>query len=383
LRILHTADWHLGRIFHGYHLTTDQEHLLEQLHRMLADKQPDVLIVAGDLYDRAQPPADAIALLDRTLIKLAEDFGRPVFLIAGNHDNPERVAFASSFLRRAGIHVVSRFDPDREPDLVEDAHGPVAFHLIPFLDPPLVAQAVGEETVRTQQQAMEAAVARSLAHVAGVKRHVLVGHGTVTGGRGSDSERPIAIGGAEQIDARVFDPFCYTALGHLHEPQQMLGGRVRYAGSLMKYSTSEIEHTKGSWLIDIDAEGAIVGEEFLPWKPLRDLVRYEGTIAQLLSRDPCEDYVVARLTDPGIVMDPVGRLRDRFPNIVAVERPDSDGAATLAPGRSDVKGLADDVLFANFFKVATGEEPTPEQIAFFVEQVAAVRTAQRQGGEND
>ncbi|HHN72598.1 MAG TPA: exonuclease subunit SbcD, partial [Thermopetrobacter sp.] len=237
MRILHTADWHLGRIFHGEHLTPHQARVLEQFAAMARETRPDVIIVAGDVYDRAVPPPDAVALLDETLARLVVETEAHVIVIAGNHDSPERLGFGAALLRRARVHVYGRLDPRVAPLVLEDGHGRVAFHAVPFLEPAhtraaLAALAAGDRAppeteaatplpaAGDQAAAMELALAHlKRRHPAGA-RAVLVAHAMVRGGRGSDSERPLVIGGAEEVPTAIFDPFHYVALGHLHQAQR-------------------------------------------------------------------------------------------------------------------------------------------------------------------
>ncbi|MEX2426137.1 MAG: exonuclease SbcCD subunit D, partial [Thermomicrobiaceae bacterium] len=232
MRILHTADWHLGRLFHGIHLTDDQAHLLEQFVELVADQRPDVIVLSGDIYDRAYPPVEAVELLNETLTRIALDYEIPMLVIAGNHDNPSRLEFGARLMAKQGLYVFGNLASCGEPVIFDDEHGPVSFFSAPYCEPAEVRAHLADDEVRCFDSAM-----RSLIGSYPVNgRSVLLGHAFVSGGSVTDSERPLNIGGAETVSVDHFSPFSYVALGHLHQPQAFNNSRVRYSGSLMKYS---------------------------------------------------------------------------------------------------------------------------------------------------
>src|SRR5690625_1209332 len=222
MKIFHTADWHLGKIVQGVHMTEDQAYILDQFIKIVTEEKPDVIIIAGDLYDRAVPPAEAVHLLDDVLKRIILDLNIPVLAIAGNHDSPSRLDFASQILRDNGLYIVGKVDLAREPVLLHDKFGPVYFHLIPFADPSMVRHIFADESIRTHDLAMK----KIIEHITtnywdDSARHVFVGHAFVTpygeeAEKTSDSELTLALGGAEFVNANHFAPFHYTALGHLH-----------------------------------------------------------------------------------------------------------------------------------------------------------------------
>ena len=393
MRFLHTADWHLGRLFHQVHLTEDQEHVLRQLIEVARDARVDAVVVAGDVYDRAVPPPEAVRLLDDVLAELLLGLKVPVIVAAGNHDGPERLAFGARVVSAQGLHLFGLPSPDAKPVVLTDQHGPVTFYVAPYAEPALVRERLDDADALDHDSAMGAIISSMLAAHPLDGRAVFVGHAFVQGGTGSDSERPLSVGGAGTVSASHFAPFCYAALGHLHRPQALANGRIRYAGALLKYSFDEVGQDRSVTIVDIDASGRC-SVEAVVLRPRRELRRIEGTLEELLngggvsvpgsgagggspvsSRD---DYIVARLTDPRPVLDPIGRLRRIYPNVLCIERV----LASLKPGElrpsRDRRQLDHDQLFAAFFNEMTGQPPTTEEKDVFVAVDAAVAGRDRE-----
>jgi exonuclease SbcD len=356
MRFLHSADWHLGRVYHGVSLLEDQAHVLQQFVRIAADIRPDAILLAGDIYDRSVPPAEAVRLLDLVLSELILELKIPVVMIAGNHDGPDRLAFGAGLLQRAGLTVCGPVEMGSAPLVLRDAHGEVEIHALPYAEPALVRSASGDDTITDHHAALAAQTAAvRAAHVPG-RRSVVVAHAFVQGGAESESERPLSVGGTGAVGAGVFDGFDYVALGHLHRPQAIGGGRIQYSGSLLKYSFAEADHAKSVNLVDMDAAGNCSVER-IALVPRRDLRILEGELATLVAAaatDPArDDYVLARLTDHGALLDAMGKLRGAWPNALAIERPtligDGLGRATDDHRRTRIQDL-----FASFHQEATG-----------------------------
>ncbi len=371
MRLIHTADWHLGRLFHNVHLTRDQEHVLEQLVELARDVRPAAVIVAGDLYDRAVPPTEAVDLLDHVLTELVDGLGVPVVAIAGNHDSAARVGFASTLLRQRGLHLVGELPQAASPIVLRDAQGPLRICALPFADPAEARHVYGDEAIHDQQAVAAAGVRRALAASAPDERRVLVAHAFVAGGLESESERPLSVGGAQQVPAGVLDGFDYVALGHLHRPQTCGSETTRYAGSLLKYSFAEAAHDKSVCVVDVGPRGSAPGEagragraaitvETIALTPRRDVRRLEGTLAELLARGPLDprrdDYILASLTDDGALFDPIGRLRSAYPNALAIERPAYERPGADGRDRPRPGSVGDVELFASFFGYVTDDE---------------------------
>jgi len=364
MRLIHTADWHLGRLFNGVSLVDDQAHILADLIRLIREEKPDALVVAGDIYDRQVAPKEAIKLLDDTLREIVTGLKVPVLMIAGNHDSAERIDFNSTLLEDSGLHIRGMYQDAITPVTLADDHGPVDFCLLPYVqaEPLVVRTRTGDTDYDSFDSSMEFACTQALA-AATSKRKVAIAHCFAAGGDTSDSERPLSVGGSDQVSPKHFAGFNYVALGHLHRPQTV-GKNAAYSGSLLKYSFSEANHIKSVSVIDIDASGEFTRrEESLSVR--RDVRIIEAEFDDLLSTDnepASEDYVLARLTDHGALRDPLARLRERFPNILAIERP-----SLYAPGASsshqtsETLKRTDDELFASFFEDVTGNPLNPAE----------------------
>ena len=393
MKLIHTADWHLGRLFHNVHLTRDQEVVLLGLLELVAEVKPHAVLIAGDLYDRAVPPTDAVDLLDHVLTTIVLKYGVPVVAIAGNHDSPKRVGFGSAMLRERGLHLVGELCSEPQALTLHDEHGPVHVHALPFADPPDARAAYGDDAIHDQQAVLTAGVARALASAPG-ERRVALAHAFVAGAvETPDSERPISVGGAGCVAPEVFAGFDYVALGHLHRPQRAGADEVRYAGSLMKYSFAEHDHQKSVSVIDIGAPGsrrdqglapgrARVTVEHVPLRPPRDVRRLQGTLAELLERgrsDPRrDDYVLAALHDTGAVLDAIGRLREVYPNTLAIERPLLDQAGEARGARPDPRKAGEAELFDSFFAHVCGEQPSDQQRQAFADVVDQLARRRRE-----
>ena len=368
MRILHTADWHLGKILHGASLLDDQAHILAQFVDIARREMPDVIIIAGDLYDRAVPPAEAVALLSKTLAELAAEPAVPILAIAGNHDSADRVAFGSELFAKANVHLAGRFDPDNtEAITIDSKHGRAQFFLLPFLYPAEVRESLSNAGISTHEQATRAAIDALRPHFDKDARQVLIAHAFVAGGIESESERPLSVGGSGTVPAAIFEDFHYVALGHLHASQEVGFQQVRYSGSPLKYSFSEIAHDKSATLVDLRADGDIHHLEEIPLTPRRDLRKLEGDLESLLTRKPAprhrDDYLLVELSDTGALLDPMGRLREVYPNILLIERPaldhQGDGEGSTLT-REDLK--QDEVtLFKNFYQQVTGTDLDDDQ----------------------
>ena len=322
MRLLHTSDWHIGRSLHGAELLGEQEAVLSGLADVVAAERVDAVVVAGDVYDRAVPSADATAVLDRVLTRLRAA-GATVVLTPGNHDSARRLNFAAGLLAVSGVHVRATVAGLDEPVLLSDEHGDVAVYGLPYLEPELARHELGRSEARSHEAVLRAAMDRVRADLflRPGTRSVVLAHAFVGGGLASDSERDICVGGVDLVPASVFDGVDYVALGHLHRPQS-LSDRLRYSGSPLPYSFGEAGQDKQVWLVDLDA-GGLAGVEAVPLPLPRALTVLTGTLDELLD-DPAhtaaeEAFVSARLTDAVRPADPMRRLRTRFRHCVHLE----------------------------------------------------------------
>jgi exonuclease SbcD len=352
-------------------LTDDQAFALDGLVELARDVRPDAVFVSGDVYDRAVPPPEAVALLDETLTRLAET-GAAVVVIAGNHDSPERIGFGSRLLALSGVHMAGPIGAEPASLLLPGDDGPVWIWMMPYADPATVRCVLGDDALRGHDEAVGALIDRVRVAMAPGTRNVLVGHEFVTGGiETADSERPLTVGGTAQVARERFEGFDYVALGHLHRPQSVGGEVVRYAGSLLKYSVAEATHVKSVSVVELGTarRPAHIEEVTLPMR--RDVRVVTGSLAQLVATVPArgrEDYVHAVLSDAGPLYDPMGELRSAYPNCIGFtrERVAEPGDRT-APDAASIRALDVVTLFSGFFEKVTGEPITEEERAEFVQ----------------
>ncbi|QMT17806.1 exonuclease SbcCD subunit D [Planococcus maritimus] len=370
MKFIHTADWHLGKLVQGVHMTEDQRLVLAQLIETIEQERPDALVIAGDLYDRAVPPTEAVRLLDDTLAKIVLDLNVPVIAVAGNHDSPGRLDFGSRALKSNGLHIAGSIRSEFEPVVLNDESGEIHFHLVPYTDPSMVRHVFEEPDIKTHDDAMKVITERIAERMDPAARHVFVGHAFVTP-RGeqedntSDSERPLAIGGAEHISAQHFEPFHYTALGHLHKAHYVLNETIRYSGSPMKYSISEEHHQKGFLIVDLAADGTATVEKRL-FAAQRDMRSVEGTIAEITAHDRSEDYVFVTLLDETPVLYPMEKVRSVYPNAMHVQRrtfAKEAGESTIGNRRK----MDPMQLFYAFYEEVKGDAPSMETEELFGE----------------
>ena len=377
LRLIHASDWHLGRTFFEESLLEDQAWVLDRLLEALRDARPDALIVAGDVYDRAVPAADAVALLDDVLVRVA-GLGIPVVAIAGNHDSPERLSFGSRLFEASGVHLRGALDTVATPIAIG---GKGFVYAAPFVDPDVVRGMTGDESLRGHAAATERILAAARADAARrALPTVLVAHAFVQGSvETPDSERPISVGTAGSVPAATFAGFDHVALGHLHGPQEVAPG-ICYSGSLLKYSFAEASHEKGVFLVEVDRGGSRV--ERIPLGQKRDVARIQGTITDLLARPDLDrhrgDLVEVTLEDRDYVFDARARLQARFPHVMNVRRI-ATAPAGEAEFMSQVAGAAgdDQALFRAFLRKVSGSPPTEAEAACFASAVQAVGQRER------
>jgi len=368
MRIIHTADWHLGRLFHGTSLIEDQAYILEDLCRLVRDQNADALIIAGDIYDRRQPPDSAVELLDEILSEIILGTDTAVLMIAGNHDSGKKIAFGSSLLAERKLHVSGTVATDPQPVTLSDQHGDVDFCLLPYeqAEPLALRSLTGDSDIRSFDQAMAHAIQNVVAKCQS-KRRVAIAHCFAAGGDVSDSERPLSIGGSDQVSPAHFSDFNYTALGHLHRPQ-IVTDRVAYSGSLLKYSFSEASHQKSVNVIDLRANGDLEIEQ-ISLRTQRDLRVVEGLLSDLLENKETpasKDYILARLLDTGALYDPLARLREHYPNITHIERPKlfHNAEATEKIAQRTLMRTDQDI-FSDFYAAVTENELTVDEQKLF------------------
>lgn len=367
MKILHAADLHIGKTVNGFPMLEDQRFILEQISGLAETLKADAIVLAGDVYDKPSPSGEAVSAFDSFLTSIA-DMGIPCFCVPGNHDSAERMAYASALLEHQGIFISPIYDGTIPHHALEDEFGACTFWMMPFLKPatvkafhPELADEIGQDYTK----AIEAAIGSC--EIDTSSRNILIGHQFVTAGSAhpeqSDSE--LSLGGIDNVDASVFSPFDYVALGHIHRPQRIGSDTIRYAGSILKYSFSEIRYPKSVTLAELGAKGD-VAIRAIPLHPLRDMREVKGPIDELValatSGPEAHDYIHAILTDLHPPIDALSRLRSVYPNVMGIDfqkrtqAADAVESAALEPNR-----LNPYELFEAFFMQQNGSEPTPRQ----------------------
>lgn len=357
MRLLHCSDLHLGKRVHECSMTEEQRHILKQIASIAVAQQVDGIIIAGDLYDKLVPSIEAVGLLDEFLTSLWEQH-LPVYLISGNHDSPERLSFGTQLLEQNDVYLAGVFTGKAQHLSLQDAYGALELYLLPFIKPAVVRSFYPEESIETYEDAVRVVLSHS--HIDPQKRNVLVAHQFVTNnGREperSDSET-LSVGALDQVDVSLFDGFDYVALGHIHGPQKIGRETVRYCGSPLKYSFSEWRHKKSVTIVELKEKG-IVSLEQIPLQPIHDLREIRGTLSSLLQPevvaqgDP-QDYLRVILTDEIPPYDPLGQLRQVYPNLLRLDFERNEIAAMESiTAAQDVEEKTIMELFSDFYEMA-------------------------------
>ena len=321
MKFLHLADLHLGKRVHDFSMLEDQKYILEQIMKVMEEERVEGVLIAGDIYDRTVPSTEAVQLFDYFLTEIAGK-GIPVFLIGGNHDSVERLSFGAKILADSQVYVAGVYQGNIEPISCEDEYGAIDIYLLPFIKPAYVRHAFPEEAeeIASYQEALSVVMKQITLNKK--HRNILVAHQFVTGAARCDSEE-ISVGGLDNVDASLFSDFDYVALGHIHGPQWVFKETIRYAGTPLKYSFSEVSHQKSAVIIELREKGDI-RISAVPLMPLRDMRKIRGSYEELTSRSLYEktntkDYVSVTLTDEEDIFDALGKLRVIYPNLMKLD----------------------------------------------------------------
>ena len=320
MKFIHTGDWHLGKLVHGMYMTEDQREVLNQFVDLVAEEQPDAVVIAGDLYDRSVPPTDAVELLDEVLFRINVELNIPIVAISGNHDSAERLSFGSSWYRHNHFYLSGKLSNNFKPVHING----VNFYQVPYAEPGLVRHLLDDPSIHSHQDAMKAVIGKIEEVMNPNEANVLVGHAFVLGGDSSDSERSLSVGGSGCVTSDLFDPFSFTALGHLHSPDAIKHDKIKYSGSLLKYSFSEAKQRKCISIVEMNVDGSF-DMRYSSLKPKQDMREIEGHLDQLLDpsfyeKENTYDYLKVTLLDDGALIDPMGKLRQVFPNVLHLEK---------------------------------------------------------------
>lgn len=374
MKFIHLSDLHIGKRVNEFSMLEDQKYILAQILELTEAEAADGVILAGDLYDKPVPPAEAVRVLDMFLTRLAE-MGVPVFAVSGNHDSAERVAFGAQLLTGRRVYVSPVYDGNVEAISLRDSFGEVRVYLLPFVKPAVVRHVFEEEGIDSYQDAVRAAVGHL--DIDPAVRNVLVAHQFVTGAARCESEE-ILVGGLDNVDASVFGGFDYVALGHIHSPQHVGMETVRYCGTPLKYSFSESEQEKSVTVAELREKGDVRIRE-IPLKPLRDMRRIRGTYMEVTDRAFYQDtnrsdYVQITLTDEEDVPDGLQKLRVIYPNLMRLEY---DNKRTRESG--DVNGAcaveqkSELELFGEFYEMQNNQAMSEKQEAFMRNLIQTVQ----------
>lgn len=366
MKLIHLSDLHLGKRLNEYSLVEDQEYILQKILEVVDAEQPNGVIIAGDVYDKAIPSAEAVAMFDGFLVELSRRVA-DVFVISGNHDSPERIAFGSRIMNAVGIHLSPVYDGTVAPITLTDEYGPLNVYLLPFVKPAHVRRFAEDAEIASYTDAIRYAIEKM--NVDTTQRNLLVTHQFVTGARRSESEE-ISVGGTDNVDVEVFEPFDYVALGHIHSPQTCGREAVRYCGTPLKYSFSEARDQKAVSVVELREKGIVIHRS-IPLLPLRDMREIRGTYDELMLRSFYEgttlpnDYVHVTLTDETDIPDVVSKMRVVYKKLM---RLDYDNLRTrssttiLSDVRAETKTPME--LFADLYLLQNNQEMSEEQKAF-------------------
>lgn len=365
MKFLHLSDLHLGKRVNEFSMIEDQKYILKKIMNIVEDEQPDGIFIAGDVYDKSVPSVEAVNLFNDFLNQLAGK-NQQVFVISGNHDSPERLAFASELIRHSGIYLSPVYNGQVAPISLEDDYGKVNIYLLPFIKPVHVRSAFPDETVDSYTDALRTAVSHM--EMDENQRNILVTHQFVTGAMRSESEE-ISVGGADNVDVSVFDPFDYVALGHIHGPQQIGRESVRYCGTPLKYSFSEAAHQKSVTIVELQEKGnlQIRTADLIPRRDMREL---KGNYEELANKKnyedtAVEDYIHITLTDEEDILDAIAKLRVIYPNLMKLDYDNKrTRESTVITGDDDVGRKTPLELVAAFYKQQNNQDMSEEQTAF-------------------
>ena len=374
MKLINLSDIHLGKRVNEFSMLEDQAHILKKILAVVDEEKPDGVLIAGDVYDKSVPSTEAVQLFDDFLVRLAER-KLPVFIISGNHDSPERLSFANRLIDAAGIHLAPVYNGVVEPITLSDEYGPVNVYMLPFIKPAHVRGFFPDTEITGYSDAVAAAIGRM--NIDKTQRNVLITHQFVTGAQRSDSEE-LSVGGTDNIGAEVFCDFDYVALGHIHGPQNMDSGRIRYCGSPLKYSFSEAAQQKSVTVAELKEKGTLEIHT-VPLIPRRDMVELKGSYQQLTLREFYEnttyqeDYTHITLTDEEDIPDAVAKLRAVYHNLMKLDYDNTRTRHSAAiSGAENVETRSPIDLFAEFYELQNGLPMSAEQtelVASLIEKI--------------
>jgi exonuclease SbcD len=377
MKFLHTADWHLGRQFEGHSLDDDHALVLDQIFTALQTHKPDALIIAGDIFDRAAPPETAVRLFNTFIERTIAETQSAIVIIAGNHDSADRIGAMAMLADRRRALVRGPLSATELPLILHDAHGPVAISALPFGYEYAAREAFGDPAIKSPADVMRAEVAAARPHIPAGARWIIVAHAFVTGAAPSTTERPLTriAGGIETVPADVFDGAHYVALGHIHRPQTAGAPHIRYSGSPLAFAFDEEGNEKSYALVDLAADGT-TAVDIIPFRPRRTVRTLKGTLEDILRLPPSDDFVTVVLTDDGRLIEPMKRIRERFPFACGLSYARDLKSRHSAPSKPAATSLDDPATVATeFLTHMRSTPPTPAEAHIIAGALARLTTA--------
>lgn len=365
MKFVHLSDLHLGKRVNGYSMIEDQKYILLKILNVIDEQKAEAVVIAGDVYDKPIPPTEAVQLFDDFLFRLVER-NLQILVISGNHDSPERIAFGSRFMDKSGVHMSQVYNGKNDLVELNDKYGKVNFYMLPFVKPSNVRRFFEDEEINTYTDAVRVAVSHM--NVNKKARNVIITHQFVTGAQRSESET-IAVGGTDNVDSYVFDDFDYVALGHIHGPQNVGKKTVRYCGTPLKYSFSEISHKKSVTVVEMKEKGN-VKVSTVELTPKLDMREIKGTYEELTFKKNyentnTEDYLHIILTDEEDVADAVAKLRCVYPNLMKLDYDNTRTRNSLALTQAEeTEKKSDTELLSEFFEKQNGKPLSDEQLEY-------------------
>ena len=376
MKLFHLSDLHIGKRVNEFSMIEDQKYILTQILYAADQEKPDGILISGDVYDRTIPTAEAVQVFDAFLTRLSEQ-KIPAFIISGNHDSAERLAFGSSLMGKSGIYFSKVYDGTVEKIPMQDAYGTVWIYLLPFLRPSTIRHALPERAEEVQSAADAVRIALEQTKIDEKERNVLLAHQFVTGAKRCDAEE-LQVGDVDQIPVELFTSFEYVALGHIHSPQKVGRETVRYCGAPLKYSFSEAGQEKSITVVELKEKGS-VDLRTIPLKPLHDLRKIRGTYLEVTAKSfyenrDCEDYLQVTLTDEEDVPDGMAKLRTIYPNLMRLEYDNKrtrSNAEVRAAERVEEKSELE--LFQEFYELQNNQSMTEVQEQFVEELLRGMK----------
>ncbi|MDN5342692.1 MAG: repair protein SbcD/Mre11 [Oceanotoga sp.] len=358
MKIIHTADWHLGKIIYSNYMTQEQEYILEQFINYVEKNKPDVIIISGDIYDRSIPPSEAVNLLNKVLSNIVIKNKIPTMIISGNHDSEERLEFLNGILSEMDLHIEGKIKKQIKKVIInKNSKDKTNFYLLPYIEMQKVKD-LYEIDFQTKNEAMKYIIKEMKIDTNEI--NILISHEYVAGGIESDSERILSIGGTEYIDPQILKDFDYVALGHLHGPQKIKYEKIRYSGSLMKYSFSETNQKKGMNLIEINQKNDIKIKQ-INFKPKRDMKIIKGLFNEIIKMENTDDYLHIIIEDQEPIYEAINKLRIKYPNVLSLEFPNLKTNNDIKTNKKNIKNISPNELFYYFYEEIKGKKINENQ----------------------